>query len=135
MLKCLTLPASEFQKEGAKDFSALLCEVFTLKIVLNLVCSFCFCTTALWHPRKALKGRKKTKSSQETLELALTPGSDYALREEDWVSINDDEFVFFPVPVSTRTYQVRVQNPWSGGAGFERSGAEGAERSLKYIAR
>lgn len=54
----------------------------------------------------ALKGRKKTKSSQETLELALTPGSDYALREEDWVSINDDEFVFFPVPVSTRTYQV-----------------------------
>jgi len=54
----------------------------------------------------ALKGKKKTKSSQETLELALTPGSDYALRKEDWVSINDDEFVFFPIPISTRTYQV-----------------------------
>jgi hypothetical protein len=76
VLKCLTLPASEFQKEGANDFSALLCQLFTLKIVLNLARSICFCTTALWHPRKALKGRKKTKSSQETLELALTPGSE-----------------------------------------------------------
>jgi hypothetical protein len=28
-----------------------------------------------------------------------------------------------------RLDQARVQNPWSGGAGFERSGAEGAERT------
>ncbi|CAG5099210.1 Oidioi.mRNA.OKI2018_I69.XSR.g16346.t2.cds [Oikopleura dioica] len=53
----------------------------------------------------ALKG-KKAQSPQEALEYANTPGSEYALRKEDWVSINDDEFVFFPIPVSTRTYQV-----------------------------